>query len=95
MKRVAVMIAVAGLGIPLAAFAADRHASKAAMNAAEHRETEAMNRLEAAGYHDFGPLKPAGSAYRVTVAKDGRQVSVLVDPDKGIVTDESTVTTEP
>ena len=86
MNRVAMTIAVAGVAIPMAAFAADRHASKAAMNAAEHRKTEAMNRLEAAGYHDFGPLTPDGAGYRVTVEQDGRQVSLLVDPDKGILT---------
>ncbi|HXQ54140.1 MAG TPA: hypothetical protein VN802_23800 [Stellaceae bacterium] len=86
MKRVALLIAAVGLAIPLAALANDTKPTRAAQDAAEHRETEALNRLQAAGYHDFGAVTPAGTDYRTTVTKNGQQASVLVDPEKGVIT---------
>jgi hypothetical protein len=86
MKRLAVTIAVLGCAIPLAAFAADTKASRVKQDAVEHHETEALNRLEAAGYHDFSDVTPAGSRYHATVTKDGQQATVLVEPDTGVIT---------
>jgi len=62
MQRLVITIAVLGFAIPLAAHAADTRDSRAAKDAAEHRETEALNRLEAAGYHDFRDVTPPAAA---------------------------------
>jgi hypothetical protein len=56
-------------------------------DAREHRETQAMNLIGAAGYSDFSDIKAVGKDFKATaVEKDGQRVSVLVDPDSGRVT---------
>lgn len=86
MKRLAVTFAVLGCVLPLAAFAAGAQASRAAQDAKEHRETEALNRLEAAGYHDFSNVTPAAGGYQATVTKDGQQSTVMVQLNTGAIT---------
>jgi hypothetical protein len=55
------------------------------VNAREHRETKALNWLEAAGDNDFTDLRRDGSHYRVTVIRDGMPQVVTVDPDSGAI----------
>jgi hypothetical protein len=59
-----------------------RQNGDASKDATERRETAALNRLEAAGYHNPGDIKPDGTMFRTTATKDGRQTTVLVDPDQ-------------
>jgi hypothetical protein len=56
------------------------------VNAREHRETKALNWLEAAGDNDFNDLRRDGSNYRATVIRDGTPQMVIVDPDSGAIT---------
>ena len=60
--------------------------SKRSLDAKERRETEALNRLQAAGYGDFSNVTPDGRAFRATVTMDGQPMVVRVDPDSGAVT---------
>ena len=63
------------------------HKAKAQnINAREDRETKALNLLEAKGYTYFSNFKPDGRDYSATVAKNGHNMTVLVDPAKGQVT---------
>jgi hypothetical protein len=57
-------------------------------DAREHRQTQAMNLIGAAGYNDFADMTAVGKDFRATAMKDGQRVSVLVDPDNGRVTAE-------
>ena len=69
--------------------AAETNAHKAKtqnINARENRETKALNLLEAKGYTYFSNFKPDGRDYSATVAKNGHNMTVLVDPAKGQVT---------
>ena len=59
--------------------------SKRSLDATERRETEALNHLQAAGYGNFSNVTPDGRDYRATVMKDGRQMVVRVNPERGSV----------
>ena len=58
---------------------------KRSLDAKERRETEALNQLQAAGYHEFSNVAPEGRDYRATVTKNGQQMVVLVNPERGTV----------
>ena len=53
------------------------------------RMTKALNLLEAKGYTDFTNFRPDGSDYSATIAKNGHDETVRVDPDSGQVTAQS------
>ncbi len=56
------------------------------INAREDRETKALNLLEAKGYASFTNFKPDGRDYAATVAKNGHNMTVRVDPHSGQIT---------
>jgi len=65
----------------------EKHRAKVQnINAREDRETKALNLLEARGYTYFSNFKPDGRDYSASVAKNGHNMNVLVDPAKGVVT---------
>jgi hypothetical protein len=53
------------------------------------RNTAALNALEANGYADFANFRPEGKNFAADVARDGRPVVVVVDPDTGQITRRS------
>jgi hypothetical protein len=59
------------------------------INQTENRETKALNLLEAKGYASFSNFKPDGKDYSATVAKNGHNMTVMVDPVSGRVTTQS------
>ena len=50
------------------------------------RETQALNLLEAKGYGAFTNFRPAGNDFAATVTRDGRTMTVQVNPQSGQVT---------
>ena len=52
----------------------------------QDQETRVLNLLSANGYTDVGPLQQAGNTYTTTATKEGKQMSVTVDPRAGTVT---------
>jgi hypothetical protein len=59
------------------------------VNQTENRETKALNLLEAKGYASFSNFKPDGHDYSATVAQNGHNMTVMVDPVSGRVTTQS------
>lgn len=55
-------------------------AGSAGMNANETSETAALNALSAEGYTNVGKIERVGGNWQTTAMKDGRQVTVQVDP---------------
>jgi hypothetical protein len=53
------------------------------------RMTHALNLLEAQGYGDFHDFKSDGKNFDATVTRNGKQVTVTVDPDSDQVTVQS------
>jgi hypothetical protein len=51
--------------------------------AAERRETQALNILEATGGGEVSDVHPYGRAYRATVNQNGTAQTVIVDPRSG------------
>jgi hypothetical protein len=102
MKRIALTAAALSFALAAPALAApnaatpamQRDAGMAAMSqipAAPQasRMTAALNALEANGYGDFSNFKPDGSNFSATVTRNGKQATVVVDPDTGQVTRQS------
>jgi hypothetical protein len=58
-------------------------------DAAANRETQALNLLEAKGYTSFSNFRPDGSDYSAKVMKNGRDMTVIVDPGNGHITTQS------
>lgn len=50
------------------------------------RMTHALNLLEAQGYGDFSNFRAEGKNFAATVTRNGRQFTVVVDPDTDHVT---------
>ena len=78
---------------PPAAQAQHHHHAQAGkyqrINQVANRETKALNLLEAKGYASFSNFKPAGKDYSAIVAKNGHNMTVMVDPASGRVTTQS------
>lgn len=51
----------------------------------EEYTTSALNALSAQGFTNFGRMERVGNMYRTTAMRDGRQVTVEVDPETGRV----------
>lgn len=77
--------------LPVAAFAGSSwdHSSSNAMDSAGDRATAALNLLEANGYTQFSNFQRAGSDFEATVNRNGRQMTVVVDPDSGKITPQT------
>lgn len=45
------------------------------------RDTAALNALEAQGYGDFSNFHPVGSQFQAKVSRNGKQMTVAVNPD--------------
>lgn len=71
-------------GTPDAATASHHHA--APLRDAGDRETKALNLLEANGYATIQAIRPVGRHFEATVMKDGKALTVTVDPATGAVT---------
>jgi len=67
------------------------HAMRSAAKADEmgDRMTEALNLLSADGYFNIQSLTPQGDQFLANATQNGRNVSVLVDPQSGKVTNRS------
>jgi hypothetical protein len=68
------------------------HAMQAASRSSDHtaqRMTSALNLLEAKGYGSFDNFKSDGKNFTATVTRNGHEMSVRVDPDRGQVTVQS------
>jgi hypothetical protein len=50
------------------------------------RDTRALNMLEANGYAAFSNFRQQGNDFAADVKQNGRQFTVLVDPDSGKIT---------
>jgi hypothetical protein len=81
------LVLAAGLALPVLAQADP--GMPATGDATSHRMTAALNDLEAQGYGAFSNFHPAGAGYAATVDQDGRQFTVMVNPDSGQVTPQS------
>ena len=67
------------------------HAMRSAAKTDEmgDRMTEALNLLSADGYFNIQSLTPQGDQFLANATQNGRNVSVLVDPQSGKVTNRS------
>ena len=45
------------------------------------RATTALNLLESNGYRDFSTFRPAGRDYEITTNRNGKSMTVVVNPD--------------
>jgi hypothetical protein len=68
-----------------------RHAVRSAARTDEtgDRMTEALNLLSADGYFNVQSLTPQGNQFIANATQNGRNVSVIVDPQSGKITNRS------
>jgi hypothetical protein len=59
-------------------------------NASANRETKALNLLGAKGYASFTNFQGKGKDYSALVQNNGHDMTVIVDPDNGSVTESLT-----
>jgi hypothetical protein len=65
---------------------AAHHEARSPNTPEARRITRALNLIEAKGYGDFENFHAAGRDYDATVTRDGKPVTLTVDPDSGRVT---------
>ncbi len=84
---------LASAGIALAAnMPSGTVANASDRNGAEARRmTHSLNLLEAQGYGDFSNFRQDGKNFAATVTRNGRQFTVVVDPDANRVTSQGRV----
>lgn len=83
MKHVAFTLAALALG------AVPAFAASASGTPIGNRMTNALNLLEAHGYGSFSDFKANGNDFTATVNKNGRDVTVQIDPGSGQITTQS------
>lgn len=77
MRKSAVIGGVVGLSL----LGASAGAFAAVGDANGSRYTDALNLLEAKGYVNFSNFHKAGNDFQASVTRNGRQMTVMVDPD--------------
>jgi hypothetical protein len=90
MTRFALLATVAGLALTAPAFASSQTtAVSPTQRGAAHlasRETQALNLLEAKGYHNFSAFHRDGGNFVAMVLEKGKPETVIIDPAAGTVT---------